>query len=343
LEIAFLVIQFRQAIADISQLPNLEMNFRRGDSLLDYVCGVSARVALRISACFQKERKAIHQQGRDPHKGKKGERKRKLRVEILRHRPDLSDRLLSEEIAELQNEEASLAADFFGGTASDAEKRRQVAAEIERLQQARAGVARNRKVLEKLVARPFDSRFNPELRKLEGADFDSPFNFSWHIDFADIFSRESSAGIPSAKAEAETHEFLGKQAKACTLNSLEYRLQPARPNSLEYRLQPARLNSLEYRLQPARTKGGFDLVLGNPPFVTARNPEKRELYRTRWKRVCSGKYLLVCPLLRPPISGTGTGDEARPEPVPEIRNSFTSFAKHFHALVRSQSVPDNIP
>ncbi|HUV14149.1 MAG TPA: hypothetical protein VMY18_10920, partial [Acidobacteriota bacterium] len=40
--------------------------------------------------------------------------------------------------------------------------------------------------------------------------------------------------------------------------------------------------------------------------VTARNPGKRELYRERWKRVCHGKYLLVCPffelsfnLLRP--------------------------------------------
>jgi len=43
------------------------------------------------------------------------------------------------------------------------------------------------------------------------------------------------------------------------------------------------------------------------------------------------------------ISGTGVGGEARPEPVPEIRNSFASFAKHFRALVKSQSVPDNIP
>jgi hypothetical protein len=51
---------------------------------------------------------------------------------------------------------------------------------------------------------------------------------------------------------------------------------------------------------------GFDIIVGNPPFVTARNPKKNELYRERWKRVCSGKYLLICPffdlsfsLLRP--------------------------------------------
>lgn len=44
-----------------------------------------------------------------------------------------------------------------------------------------------------------------------------------------------------------------------------------------------------------REREGFDLIVGNPPFVTARNPEKRELYRARWKEVCHGKYLLVAP------------------------------------------------
>ncbi len=44
-----------------------------------------------------------------------------------------------------------------------------------------------------------------------------------------------------------------------------------------------------------KEREGFDLVVGNPPFVTARNPEKRELYRARWKEVCHGNYLLVTP------------------------------------------------
>src|ERR1035438_4383022 len=59
-------------------------------------------------------------------------------------------------------------------------------------------------------------------------------------------------------------------------------------------------------LQPSTNRGGFDLIVGNPPFVTARNPTKRELYRERWKHVCHKNYLLVCPffdlsfgLLRP--------------------------------------------
>jgi hypothetical protein len=37
------------------------------------------------------------------------------------------------------------------------------------------------------------------------------------------------------------------------------------------------------------------LIVGNLPFVTARNPKKRELYRERWPRVCHGEFQLVCP------------------------------------------------
>jgi hypothetical protein len=44
-------------------------------------------------------------------------------------------------------------------------------------------------------------------------------------------------------------------------------------------------------------EGGFDLVVGNPPFVTARNPEQRERYRQRWPRVSSGHFQLLGPFL----------------------------------------------
>ncbi len=50
---------------------------------------------------------------------------------------------------------------------------------------------------------------------------------------------------------------------------------------------------------PAKTANpGFDLILGNPPFVTARNPEKRELYRERWKETAYLKYQLVAPFFQ---------------------------------------------
>jgi hypothetical protein len=48
-------------------------------------------------------------------------------------------------------------------------------------------------------------------------------------------------------------------------------------------------------LAPGR--GGFDIVVGNPPFVTARHGALRELYRARWPGVCADKYHLLCPFL----------------------------------------------
>jgi len=50
-------------------------------------------------------------------------------------------------------------------------------------------------------------------------------------------------------------------------------------------------------LTSAATKAvaGFDLIVGNPPFVTARNRIKRELYAGRWPTVCYKNYLLLCP------------------------------------------------
>jgi hypothetical protein len=236
--------QFRQAIQSISQLPNLEANFRRGDSLLDYICGVNARVAPEKSDTYRKEYLKIHDLGLKLHHAKRSDRKRELRLEILRQRLDLSERVLTDEIKALRNANSQLTLSVIAETESEAAKGRQVEQEVGRLQEALQEVAADRKTLEKIASRPFDiASFYPEIRKLEGADFDSPFNFSWRIDFADIFQTD---------------------------------------------------------------RGGFDLILGNPPFVTARNPEKRELYRERWKRVCSGKYPLVCPffdlsfsLLRP--------------------------------------------
>jgi hypothetical protein len=41
--------------------------------------------------------------------------------------------------------------------------------------------------------------------------------------------------------------------------------------------------------------GGFDIIFGNPPFVTARNPQMRERYRARWPTSCYKKYHLLAP------------------------------------------------
>ncbi|MBI2907525.1 MAG: hypothetical protein HYX92_07730 [Chloroflexi bacterium] len=53
---------------------------------------------------------------------------------------------------------------------------------------------------------------------------------------------------------------------------------------------------------PARRNGetrppGFDVILGNPPFVTARKPDERERYRLRWPTSCYKKYHMLAPFI----------------------------------------------
>jgi hypothetical protein len=226
--------QFRQVIACISQLPNLEMNFHRGDSLLDTISDVHVRIEAGALGFRKADINELQKLSDRLHRAKRAEDKKKLRVEILRRRFDLTERVLNEQLKQLEHLDGALAAVLFGEEASDRKKRQRLAQEMEQMRLALARVQADRTELERLAKRPLDKDFYPKLRKLEGADFDSPFNFAWRLDFAAIFTRD----------------------------------------------------------QP-----GFDIIVGNPPFVTARNPVKRELYRERWKRVCTSKYHLLCPFL----------------------------------------------
>ncbi|MHB8523140.1 MAG: Eco57I restriction-modification methylase domain-containing protein [Limisphaerales bacterium] len=243
---------FRAAIRDISQLPNLEMNFRRGDSLLDMISGVHIRVNSDLLTGRSDEVREIQKLAHELHTAKSAEKKKKLRLEILRRRFELSQRVLADEKKLLRASQQ--VGDLFGGDeGTDAEKRRRAEAEIEQLDKALAKLVADRKELEKLATKPMAADFYRELRKLEGADFDSPFNFVWRIDYAEIFT--------------------GKHSVSTLAGDL----------------------NLGDELTSAPRPGGFDLIVGNPPFVTARNPVKRELYRAKWMRVCHMKFLLVCP------------------------------------------------
>ena len=224
--------QFMEAIDRMSQLPNLEMNFRRGDSLHDHISGVPVVILPDRASRHAAEFAAIAKLGADLHKAKKAERKKKLRLDILEKRLELSRKIVDEELRLVRQRDSALDTLFGDHEDSDAEKRKRNRREIEHLEQALKKVEADQNELEKLRRREADSQFYPKLRKLEGADFDSPFNFTWSIDFPNVFAGQSS---------------------------------------------------------------GFDIVVGNPPFVTARNPAKRELWRTRWPRVCVGTYQLVCP------------------------------------------------
>lgn len=119
--------------------------------------------------------------------------------------------------------------------------------------------------LEKLAKKDYSSEFFRELRRLEGVDFDSPFNFAWRMDFADVFSPKKGQAVATMSCQfAFVNEVTPQQS------------------------------FVDYKEEP----GGFDIIVGNPPFVTARNPVKRKLWRERWKFVCTKNYQLVSPFFR---------------------------------------------
>jgi hypothetical protein len=223
--------QFNGAIERISQLPNLEMNFRRGDSLHDYISGVPVVILPERASRHASQFAAISKLGAELHKAKKAERKKNLRLDILETRLSLSHDILDEELREIRTRDSSLDS-LFGIDESNGKKRERNQREMANLISALAKVKSDQNELQKLRKREADSQFYPKLRKLEGADFDSPFNFAWYIDFPSIFTGE---------------------------------------------------------------RHGFDIMVGNPPFVTARIAEKRKLWANRWPRVCFKNYLLVCP------------------------------------------------
>ncbi len=144
---------FRQAIRDISQLPNLEMNFRRGDSLLEMISGVHIRVTSGLLTGRSDEVRAIQDLGHKLHKARDAKKKKEFRLEILRRRFDLSRRVLEDEKKLLRS--GQQVGDLFGGDeGSDAEKRRRAEAEIEQLDKALAKLVADRKELEKLATKP---------------------------------------------------------------------------------------------------------------------------------------------------------------------------------------------
>ncbi len=225
---------FLAALKDISQLPNLEMNFKRGDSLHDHICGVPVVILPGRVHEQQKLFDAIHSLGARLHKARSWGSKRKLRLEILKKRLEVSEAVINTQLKALRHEDSTLA-NMFGEGKSEADRRKRIAHETEQLEAALKKIRSDMAARDQLEQQPLDHAFIQKLRKLEGASFDAPFNFAWRIDFPQVF-------------------FPGKGEGS-----------------------------------------GFDIIVGNPPFVTARNPAKRELYRARWQPYCYQKFLLLVP------------------------------------------------
>jgi type I restriction-modification system DNA methylase subunit len=262
--------EFIKAINKISQLPNLEMNFKRGDSLHDYICGRPVRIEPQNPSQYATDLEQIEKLGTKLHKAKRSETKKKYRLEILDKRIALAQRIITDEIAALKK--GLIVTNWFGESLSEREERERTETEIERLNTALKQLACDEKNLHMLKQLKFDKDFYSKLRELEGSEMDGPLNFAWRIDFPHVLS-----GGPTATLGGEF-----------ALINQAQRQQELTTGNRE------------------KLAGGFDLVVGNPPFVNVRSKSKLELYRERWPSVCVGDYQMLCPffalgfsLLRP--------------------------------------------
>ncbi len=259
---------FLRALDGIAQLPNLEANFKRGDSLHDYLSGHPVRLDPQDVSRHQDERDEIRALGLKLHGAKRAETKRKLRVALLEKRFALARTILDEELA-LHRSRTSQLDNWFGHSAGDAAKLRTLEAEMKALESARSQLAKDEVEFRRLKDRPLDKDFYRKLRRLEGAEMDGPLNFAWHLDFPDILG----GGAPVATLAGEMADIV-----AVVQRQQEFVVSEPSPE-----------------VMPSARSSGFDIIVGNPPFVQARSAEKNELYRRRWPDVCHGKYLLICP------------------------------------------------
>jgi hypothetical protein len=113
---------FTSALKKISQLPNLEMNFKRGDSLHDYICDRPVRIEPQKLSEYAAELDRIEKLGGKLHTTKRGETKKKLRLEILEKRIGLARRIIADEIAALKR--GFIGSNWFGESLSEREERR---------------------------------------------------------------------------------------------------------------------------------------------------------------------------------------------------------------------------
>ena len=96
--------EFIKAINKISQLPNLEMNFKRGDSLHDYVCGHPVRIEAQKPSRYAAELEQIEKLGAKLHKAKRGEHEEEiLGLKFWRNRIGLAQRIVADEIKGLSD------------------------------------------------------------------------------------------------------------------------------------------------------------------------------------------------------------------------------------------------
>lgn len=81
-------------------------------------------------------------------------------------------------------------------------------------------------------------------------------------------------------------------ALACRMNAGTRRLAEA---PAEWTPRVVAADSLLDRDEPLLRRGQYHLVIGNPPYITAKDPQFRDAVRKAYAEVCSGTYSLALP------------------------------------------------
>ena len=254
---------FAAAVKEIPALPNLGFKIRRGDALLDLVQGKVFRLK-EIS--HQPEMQAAVSRLQDIHNRFFSEndpdKKRFLRLQALTERTRLSRLQIEMQLKALEDANATQE-DMFAAKQTKAALRT-AQDERQRLEAVLAEVCKTETELQKLAQGRLDEQHDTTLTRLEALRESEEITFAWELDFPEIFF--------------EAGQDIG------TLTGRMGLVNEAR-------------GQMELSL-PRAKRGGFDIMVGNPPFVTARNAEKRELYRERWKETAFLKYQLVSPFFQ---------------------------------------------
>ena len=254
---------FAKAIEEIPALPNLGFKIRRGDALLDLVQGQVFRLREikdnpEMQAAVDQLRK-IHQEF---FSAEDPDSKRELRLRALTERTRLSRLQIEAQLKALENRNATQV-DMFAVKESKASLQ---AAQEERedLEAVLGGIQATEKELKGLTGKRLNDQHDAILNKLEALRESEEITFSWELDFPEVFF----------EAEAPASTITGKMG---LINTTKGQMELAASVS---------------------KRGGFDIMVGNPPFVTARNAVLRELYRERWKETAFLKYQLVAPFFQ---------------------------------------------
>lgn len=254
--------QYRRAIEEILPLPNLSYKIRRGDALLDLVQGhVFQFQDLARSGPMQDARTALVQTHQEFFREQDLDAKRVLRRDALLARTLLT-RLQLQAQRDLVQNTGKTQLGMFDKESKTKAKARQ--AQLDALDSALVQVTAIQTQLAQLQRKQKLTQKDDELlTDLEASSEGDAITFTWELDFPEIFAQtQPSAATMTGKMQAVVNQAGGQMELAAPANV---------------------------------ARGGFDIIVGNPPFVTARNEEKRKAYLKRWVQTCYMNYQLVAP------------------------------------------------